>query len=855
MTRGRILAAAAVAAMLGTPAEAYYHYVHFLTTTSPFTALYEKFDLTALPNKTVSIYVTDVAPSTSGNDSFASVLSQVKEAAAQWNALTVSDLRVTFGGLEAATQAPNTPGIDVVFTDELTPGILAETGVTVASGAVTTVGGSKFVPIARSTMFLNVNVDEPPGPSFAETYFTTAVHELGHALGLQHTFTASAMSQAVIRNTTRLRALGPDDVAGLAVLYGKSGWNAAYGSLSGTVTSVGQPVSMASVVALPMTGQPVSTLTNPDGTYEIDGVPPGQYLLYVHPLPPDADIRNPEDAAGQAFAASNPFETLFYPGTRDLEQVTPISVQAGAAIAKLDFTVQARASVPAYDIVTFSYFDSTNQTYSWVGSPVTPAFLNSAQDATEGWGTVTIQSASGSTTVPQSATLLGGFSDADVEPDGQAAALYFRMPPNAGAGPRHLVLFYGNDMYILPDGVVLTTNNPPAISALGDNGGGSVTVSGSNLDANSQILFDGLEAGVVTPFAGDYTQGTVTVTPPPGFGGQNASVVAYNQDGQSSLTLDSWNLANGLALQNPPPTYAYPALAAPQISVSPAQLPAGAFAEVDVTANNMTLVDGQVTLGFGTDDVTVSHVWLSGNHLMANVQVASNAALGTSDISLISGFQVATQSQAMLTVPANPKSPAIALVTNGLPSQATLYPGAYGTIWGSNLAVAVGTSAVTLDDNPVVVAYSSANQVNFVIPSGFAIGPATLKLNNGVDDALPIVVEIDLPPPSISSIAYLEGPGPDAGHPAANGDVLNVLVTGLDPTVLSDPARVSVTLGGVGMTVGGISATTNAGVYQIQIVLVQPPGGDNVPMAVWVDGSSSAPMSIPVQQPTPAPAS
>jgi uncharacterized protein (TIGR03437 family) len=853
MTRTRILAAAALAAMLGTPAEAYYHYIHFLTLTGPFTALYEKFDLTALPNKTVAVYVTDVAPSTSGTDSFNSVLSQVKEAAAQWNAVGASDLRVAFSGLEAANQASNTPGIDVVFTGDLAPGILAETGVTIVSGAVTGAGGNKFFPIAQSTMMMSVDVDAPPGPSYAETYFTTAVHEMGHALGLQHTFTASAMSQSVIRNTTRLRALGPDDVAGLAVLYGKSGWNAAYGSISGKVTSLGQGVAMASVVALPMTGQPVSALTNPDGTYEIDGVPPGQYLLYVHPLPPDADIRNPEDASGQAFAASKPFETLFYPGTRNLAQVIPVSVQAGASVTSHDFTVQARAAVPAYDIVTFSYFDSANQTYSWVGSPVTPAFLNSSQDATQGWGTIAIQSASGNTAVPQTATLLGGFSNADVEPDGQAVALYFRMPPNAGFGPRHLVLNYANDMYILPDGVVLTTNNPPAIAALGANTGGSVTVSGSNLDANSQIFFDGLQAGLVAPFSGDYTKGTVTVTPPPGFGGQNASVMAYNQDGQNSMTLDSVNLAYGLALQNPPLTYAYPASVSPQIDVSPAQLPAGAFAKVDVTAANMTFVDGQVTLGFGTGDVTVSHVWLlSPTHLVANVQVASNAALGTSDISVISGFQVGALSQAMLTVPANAKSPAIALVTNGLPSQATLYPGGYGTVWGSNLAVAIGTSTITLNDIPVVVAYASADQVNFVIPSDAAIGPATLKLNNGVSDALAVVVEIDLPPPAISSVAYVTGPGPDAADPAADGAVLDVLVTGLDPTVLSNLARVSVTLGGVGMTVSGISATTNAGVYQIQVLLVQPPAGDNVPLAVWVDGSSSAPVFIPVQQPAPA---
>lgn len=151
MTRGakrniRILAAAAVAAMLGAPAEAYYHYVHFLTGASPFTAVYEKFDLNALLNKTVAVLVTDVAPNLSGNDSFASVLSQVKEAAAEWNAVSASDLRVAFGGLEDAAQASNTPGIDVIFTDDLPPGVLAQTGHTVAAATVPAADGASSFP-------------------------------------------------------------------------------------------------------------------------------------------------------------------------------------------------------------------------------------------------------------------------------------------------------------------------------------------------------------------------------------------------------------------------------------------------------------------------------------------------------------------------------------------------------------------------------------------------------------------------------------------------------------------------------------------------------------------------------------
>src|SRR5262249_22476708 len=161
---------------------------------------------------------------------------------------------------------------------------------------------------------------------------------IGHALGLQHTWTGSAMSQAIIRNTSRTRPLDADDLAGLSVLYGKPGWAAGFGSVTGRVvfSNNGQPVSMASVVAISPTGSAISPLTDPNGSYRIDGIPaaPGS-LLYVHPLPPDAvgageGMRLAVDANLQQFNPSaGAFQTVFHPGVLDPQQATTINVTAG----------------------------------------------------------------------------------------------------------------------------------------------------------------------------------------------------------------------------------------------------------------------------------------------------------------------------------------------------------------------------------------------------------------------------------------------------------------------------------------------------------------------------------------------
>jgi uncharacterized protein (TIGR03437 family) len=619
------------------------------------------------------------------------------------------------------------------------------------------------------------------------------------------------------------------------------------------VTLNGQGVNLASVVAISPTGPAVSTLTNPDGSYQINGLPPNNYLLYVHPLPPDAvpadgsGLRLPVDANGLPIQASGPFGTVFYPGTLDLGQASSIPVVGGTVVTGENFSVQARAAVPMYDVITYSYLDPVSRSASYNPGanavPVTPAYINTAQGAFF----VVARTYSGNTPAPQSVTILGGFAAASGQylrpyiPAGssqQVLALYVAPPMFAGAGPRHMVFNFGSDIYVLPDAITLVQKGAPVVASVAPNADGSVTVTGSGFGPDSRVFFDGIQAATVTAFSGTDAQGSIAVTPPAGSSGQVSNVTVYNGDGQNSTFLQSQN----------PPTYTYPVTGAPQAALDKSALPAGVSSMVDINTQNTNFVDGQVTVGFGTGDITVNRLWvLSPTHLQANVVVAPNAVLGASEFSVVSGFQVVAQPFAFQTQAVNPSLPLIGLpIVNAVPTQQTLYPGAFAAIYGSNLALSPSAAQVTLNNVPVQILYASAAQINFVIPTGLPTGPATMNLNNGSANAFPVNLQIGDPPPAITGVTNVSGVPVGAGNSARASEILNVLVAGLDPAVPADPSRLQVTVSGISMPVLEIAPASN-GQFQIQIILTQSFAGAQVPLAVAVDGSSSAPFAITVR--------
>ena len=815
------------------PAFAYYHFVHYLNgVNAP-----EKFDLAALPNKTVTFFVSENGPSAySATDTFNSVISQLRQATVAWNAVSTSDLRVAFGGLENIATAQNTPGGDIVFED-LPPGLLGYGGPTSLAAAVTTPGVNPFVPVRRSTVHLNRNLTLQPGPSYNETFFMTAVHEMGHALGLQHTFTSSTMSQATTRATTLSHPIDVDDAAGISVLYPNAAF-AKLGSITGRITSGGSGAHLTSVVAIRSGGSAVSAFTNQDGTYRIDGVPPGQYFVYAHPLPPDADVRGPWNAAGVAVAASGATNALFYPGTTDLTQALPLSVQSGKSTDGINISLSGRPFVSIYDAGVYGYFNNGTS------APVKPAYVNFLAG-----DTTVVASGAGLGSNGQAPGLavqfLGGSArirTGGVRPYVANGYTYIALDLGfnlgASSGPQHLIFTTPDFLHVLPAGIITTQKFPPTVSGANPNGDGTATVTGTNWTTDSLIYFDGLPASVVSL---DPDKGVAVVTPPTGASGQNAVITIYNTDGQNS------QLVQGAS----PVTYAYGSSAAPSItSVFPASLPAGSEAAVDITTTGLSMSAGQVAAGFGTSDVVVRQIFVLGpNHLQVNVSVSPNAALSNTDVSVISGFQIASAGASFQITPAVAGQPApVPILTNALPGLNGSYAGATVSLYGTNLTARNGNPTLLIGGQAATILFASATQINLQIPAGLTPGPATLNLNNGAVNAFPLLVSIDPQPATVTGLQNVAGVPFDSVHPAHPGDLITINLSNLAPAgSFISGNRVQVSVGGVMHTLLKDPLALAGGIYQISLLLnTTDPVGQSETVIVYLDGHSSYPALLPV---------
>lgn len=206
-----------------------------------------------------------------------------------------------------------------------------------------------------------------------------ATHEIGHLLGMAHSFVRSPINTQVMLlprgyeipsvpylgmgaiedsalmfpfigfSSASNGFITPDDAASVASYYPEPVFRSRYGVVTGRVADVftGSPIFGAQVVLLKVSdavndvtgalnNAVIGKYTETDGRYIIEGVPPGQYLALAEPVEVgrvNYYLTNPELKLARAFP------TAFHPSARSPHLARVFTVEAGRTTADIDIGV------------------------------------------------------------------------------------------------------------------------------------------------------------------------------------------------------------------------------------------------------------------------------------------------------------------------------------------------------------------------------------------------------------------------------------------------------------------------------------------------------------------------------------
>jgi hypothetical protein len=137
-----------------------------------------------------------------------------------------------------------------------------------------------------------------------------ATHEFGHAFGLDHSsVNLSSMIYTAFSGQSRL---SNDDNIGLKTLYPNGG---NYGSIRGSIEGRNGGIFGSHVLAIELSSGKVmaSTLSNPDGSFQIFDIPAGNYAVFLEPYLADiSSISSYFQNVNHRFCGGNRYKRRFY---------------------------------------------------------------------------------------------------------------------------------------------------------------------------------------------------------------------------------------------------------------------------------------------------------------------------------------------------------------------------------------------------------------------------------------------------------------------------------------------------------------------------------------------------------------